>query len=141
MNISELLRELAQEGTGMLLTTHDMEEAEALCHRVGFLVDGRVRAEGTVASLVGEAFGGDRELIVTVAEAPDEPARAALAAEGLQETRIAQTWTARLPRDQTDVSAIERRLDGLGLGVSELRLREPGLRSVYLRLTGREYEG
>jgi ABC-2 type transport system ATP-binding protein len=35
----------------ILLTTHDMEEAELLCDRLGFLAGGRLVAEGTPAEL------------------------------------------------------------------------------------------
>lgn len=47
------------EKTTILLTTHYLEEAEALCQRVAFLRDGTIIAEGTSASLV-ERFGGER---------------------------------------------------------------------------------
>jgi ABC-2 type transport system ATP-binding protein len=41
------------------LTTHYIEEAEALCERVAFIRDGRIIDEGTPAELT-ERFGGDR---------------------------------------------------------------------------------
>jgi ABC-2 type transport system ATP-binding protein len=40
-----------REGTTILLTTHDMAEAERLCARIGFLAHGRLVAEGTALSL------------------------------------------------------------------------------------------
>lgn len=39
------------QGTTILLTTHDMAEAERLCDRIGFLAHGRLVAEGTAAEL------------------------------------------------------------------------------------------
>lgn len=45
----------AREGTTILLTTHDMAEAERLCARIGFIVRGRLVAEGTAAELKREA--------------------------------------------------------------------------------------
>ncbi len=41
----------AEKGTTILLTTHDMAEAERLCARIGFLAHGRLVAEGTAAEL------------------------------------------------------------------------------------------
>lgn len=41
----------AEEGTTILLTTHDMAEAERLCERIGFLAHGKLVAEGTAAEL------------------------------------------------------------------------------------------
>jgi ABC-2 type transport system ATP-binding protein len=54
------LRRLHQhEDTTVLLTTHYLEEAEALCERVAFIHHGELIAEGTVDELV-ERFGGER---------------------------------------------------------------------------------
>ena len=47
----EFVRTLRREGTTVLLTTHMMDEAEALCDRVGILHDGRVLREGSVDAL------------------------------------------------------------------------------------------
>ncbi|MDT4965874.1 MAG: type transport system ATP-binding protein [Acidobacteriota bacterium] len=44
-----------REGTTILLTTHDMAEAERLCGRIGFLAHGKLVAEGTADSLKSEA--------------------------------------------------------------------------------------
>jgi ABC-2 type transport system ATP-binding protein len=44
-----------QEGTTILLTTHDMAEAERLCARIGFIAHGRLVAEGTADTLKREA--------------------------------------------------------------------------------------
>lgn len=48
-----------EEETTVLLTTHYLEEAEALCERIAFIRSGRVLAEGTVEDLRSR-FGGDR---------------------------------------------------------------------------------
>ena len=53
------LLQLHEEATTVLLTTHYIEEAEALCERVAFIRAGRIVADGTPAELV-ERFGGDR---------------------------------------------------------------------------------
>jgi ABC-2 type transport system ATP-binding protein len=45
----------AREGTTILLTTHDMAEAERLCARIGFLAHGRLVAEGTASGLKRQA--------------------------------------------------------------------------------------
>jgi ABC-2 type transport system ATP-binding protein len=49
----EDLRE--REGTTILLTTHDMAEAERLCSRIGFLAHGKLVAEGTAVELIRRA--------------------------------------------------------------------------------------
>ncbi len=51
-DVQEFLEELrAREGTTILLTTHDMTEAERLCARIGFLAHGKLIAEGTASEL------------------------------------------------------------------------------------------
>jgi ABC-2 type transport system ATP-binding protein len=49
----QLIRTLAAEGTTILLTTHYLDEAEALADRVAVIADGRIVAEGTPATLGG----------------------------------------------------------------------------------------
>jgi ABC-2 type transport system ATP-binding protein len=53
-----LIRRLAEDGTTILLTTHYLEEAEALAHRVAVLAAGRLVALGEPATLGGRAASG-----------------------------------------------------------------------------------
>lgn len=64
----------AREGTTILLTTHDMAEAERLSHRIGFLAHGRLVAEGTADELKQKAGTGSLEeaFIALTGEAFDE---------------------------------------------------------------------
>jgi ABC-2 type transport system ATP-binding protein len=56
----DLIRDLAAEGTTILLTTHYLEEAESLADRLAVLADGRIVAEGTPATLGGRAAAAAR---------------------------------------------------------------------------------
>ena len=57
--VQRVIREMRDEAsTTVLLTTHDMDEAERLCDRVGILHEGRLVTMGTPAELVARA-GGD----------------------------------------------------------------------------------
>ena len=49
--LKDLLLAESQRGTTILLSTHGLELAEQICHRVGILAGGKLRAEGTVADL------------------------------------------------------------------------------------------
>ncbi len=53
------LRQLHEEETTELLTTHYIDEAEALCERIAFIRDGRILADGSPAEL-SERFGAER---------------------------------------------------------------------------------
>jgi ABC-2 type transport system ATP-binding protein len=57
-----LARYVASGGRGVLFSTHTMEVAEQLCHRVAILDHGVMRAEGTLASLRERATKGDATL-------------------------------------------------------------------------------
>ena len=136
--IHERLRDLGARGIAILLATHDLDQAAELCGRIGILVDGRIRAEGTLDELVRRAFGDAREIRVTLASPPGDDARRALAAEGLAAGADTRTWSGPLAVGLDALPAIARRLAAAGVPLAELRLREPGLRGAFFRLTGRE---
>jgi ABC-2 type transport system ATP-binding protein len=60
--IREIVSSLAQSGTTVFLTTHYMEEADRLCHRVAILDRGRIMALDTPASLKAAHGGGETTL-------------------------------------------------------------------------------
>ncbi|MER3488800.1 MAG: ABC transporter ATP-binding protein [Meiothermus sp.] len=64
-----------EEGTTILLTTHDMAEAERLSDRIGFLAHGRLVAEGSAADLKAQAGTDDLEeafIVLTGEEIEEE---------------------------------------------------------------------
>ena len=62
--IREAIRRLHREkGTTLLMTTHNMKEAEALCEQVAFIKDGRIKALGKPKDLKNELRLGDRIVI------------------------------------------------------------------------------
>ncbi len=69
-HIFEIVRRLREDGTAILYTTHYMEEAEALCDRLGIMDEGKIIAMGTLADLLHDA--GCAEIIeVRGLTAPD----------------------------------------------------------------------
>jgi ABC-2 type transport system ATP-binding protein len=139
-DIHELLRELRRDGLAILLTTHDLEQAAELADRVGILIDGSLRMEGRVAELVGGMFGGGKELLVRLAAAPRAPGHERLELLGLAPSRDRLVWTGGLERGLDDLSALSAKLEGEGLEIEEVRVREPSLRGVFFRLAGREID-
>lgn len=138
--ILQLLRDLRDEGLGILLTTHDLELAERLADRIGIISEGRIRGEGSLESLVRENFGDARELTVTLRSAPDPGGRDELTRQGLTAARGERMWTGRLANGLEMLSEVEGWLESSTLHVDEVRVREPGLRGVFFRLTGRELD-
>lgn len=76
--MSEVLREKAAGGVPVIFSSHQLELVERLCHRVGIISGGRMRAVGTVAELRSR---GDAQLVV---RAPDAPAGWADALAGVR---------------------------------------------------------
>jgi ABC-2 type transport system ATP-binding protein len=138
--IHEVLVSLREAGIGMLLTTHDMEQAEELADRIAVLAEGRIRAEGTLAGLVRDHFGEANELTLTLAAEPTEAGRSLLDAEGLRPAGDGLTWAGRLSGGLEALSALGQRLAEGDVEVAEVRVREPGLRGVFFRVTGQEFE-
>lgn len=60
--VKELFKTKARQGTGIFLSTHSMEIAEELCDRIGIIVHGVLKSEGSVAELRAKAAGGNRNL-------------------------------------------------------------------------------
>ena len=56
LSLWQRIRELRQQGTSVLLTTHYMEEAERLCDRLVILTEGRIVADGSPAALIREVL-------------------------------------------------------------------------------------
>ncbi|MFE7230909.1 ABC transporter ATP-binding protein [Streptomyces sp. NPDC002405] len=109
-----LIRTLAQEGTTILLTTHYLEEAEALADRLAVVARGRIVAEGTSREL------RERHATGATVEWTDP--------DGTPRTEHTGTPT-------RTVADLMRRFDG---EIPGLRVGRPTLEDVYLRLTGQE---
>jgi ABC-2 type transport system ATP-binding protein len=135
--VRELIADLADGGTTVLVTTHDMDEAERLADRVALLVDGQVRARGSPAELVA-AHGGDRRLVVSCEDGETPPASAL---SGLGERVEVGDGEVRVYGIEAgDVSRVADAVAATGATVDELSWARPGLEDVYLAVTGETYE-
>jgi len=136
--VHEALLRLRARSMGMLLTTHDLEEAAALADRIAIMKDGQVIRLGTLRELVAEVFGDRREFSVRLGAEPGPEARRALGAAGLLPTATARVWTGAIGEDLAALAGLRADLVAAGLGVESLEVRKAGLHGVYLRLTGQE---
>ncbi len=134
-----MLRDLRESGTGILITTHDLEEAEQLADTTAFLVDGRIRAVGSPSELIREHFGTAKELVVTLERVPGDEARAVLEEAGLASTAEPRCWSGRVETGESGAFDLGPRLLRAGSKATEIRVREPGLREVFHRVTGMEF--
>ena len=141
--IWQLLRQLVQEGTTVLLSSHYLEEVEALADQMAIIDDGRVIAEGTPDQLK-QRLGGDRvTLRVREFSTAEEAAKVRALLEplnGVLEVVVnrAQGFSLNLVIEGGPViDQLRHTLDGAGLPVFALAQSRPSLDDVYLQATGR----
>lgn len=139
----EVLRQLRDGGTTVLLSSHYLEEVDALADRLAIIDGGRVIAEGTPDSLKG-ALGGDRvTLRIREFSTPEEAEQALELLQGCDGVRRAvinraQGHAINLVVDgEGVVEALRRQLQEHRLPVFSLAQSRPSLDDVYLQATGR----
>lgn len=120
------IRELRSQGCAVLLTTHYLEEAEALADRVVVVNHGRIVAEGTVAQV--RAHVSQRRIRCTSAL----PAERVQAWPGVQ---LAQRDGARLDIVADAAESVVRRLLDEDAALSDLEVQRAGLAEAFLALT------
>ena len=130
------VRRLRAEGMTVFLTTHYLEEADALCDRVAIIDYGQLVAEGTPDALKREVAGD----VVTVGLNGAAP-RAAQLLDGQPYVRqlepIDQGLRLYVDAGATAIPHILRTLDGAGLSLGSIELHRPSLDDVFLTKTGR----
>lgn len=145
--IRELLLRFAREhGKAILLTTHNMFEAEVVCDRVAVIDDGRIIASGTVQEL--KKMVARRVVVNITASSP-------MVELGLLEARLMETVTgdvalsldeqgrlrirvvSRVGEEEAHLSEVVRLLSSLGIRVNRVELEEPSLEDVFITLTRR----
>lgn len=132
-------------GRTVVLATHSMPEAEALCDRLAFLQDGRIVASGTVGELRC-AIGYGTRCELRLRDAPDDvpttlarlPGVTGPTAAPIRDVALdGATTLVRLTLTSTDALAvILRTLVGAGVDVLDCRTSELSLEEIYLQTLG-----
>jgi ABC-2 type transport system ATP-binding protein len=135
--ILESVEALGGEGLSVLYTTHYMEEAERLCHRVGIIDAGRLVAEGTRRELVARIGEGDR-IDVTAQGDLGAFAAACRHLEGvLGVDRREGGVTVRVHDAPGALAAVVLAAEHAGVAVGGIDVVEPDLEDVFLHMTGK----
>ena len=141
--IWQLLNQLVEAGTSVLLSSHYLEEIEALADRMAIIDAGAVIAEGTPTDLK-QRLGGDR-VTLRVREFSDAQEAARVRSvlepvEGVRQVVInrAQGFSLNLVIEgESVIERLRHSLEGAGLPVFALAQSRPSLDDVYLQATGR----
>jgi len=132
-----IIRKLVAEGTTVLLTTQNLEEADRLADEIVVIDHGRVIAAGTPQQLKTRIAG--QVLLARPADPADlaatEKILASFAGAGESPHNDGQLVTVSIA-DRSALGQVVRRLDDEGIAVDDLSLRRPSLDEVFLAITG-----
>jgi ABC-2 type transport system ATP-binding protein len=129
----EVTRLNRQTGMTIILTTHNMREAELLCHEVGFLGEGRILAQGGIPSLQAQLALGDRVILTFAGARPT-----------LDFTLLPGVlrWQERAPgvelvldHSDTRLPAIFREITAAGGALSRVRVQEVDLEDLFREIS------
>jgi len=137
--ILDWVKKLNQNGLTVLYTTHYMEEAQELSHRIGIVDHGKLIALGTLAELT-QLVGQHETLILKLGQ---ETGSQDLAAALQKLPGILQTnandgeLLINVVAAEAALPGVLNKATGLGLTVRTIEIRAPNLETVFLHLTGR----
>lgn len=126
------VRRLNDAGVTIILTTHYLEEAEAICNEIAIIDGGRVVARDATAALVGRM--DSKTLVVHPEDAVPDPLPLP---EGVRLARrpsgaLALSYS----RSRLTAGTVLAALAAAGVGVRDIAVEEPDLEDVFLALTG-----
>jgi ABC-2 type transport system ATP-binding protein len=134
-HISDLRTKL---GSTIFLTTHYLDEADALCDRILVIDHGVIVASDTPDALKRQVAGDLIELVLA------DESQVSIAAEQLGRVVAGSTAdidgkivSMRVPRAGTELPALLRSLDAAGVALAAIEVRRPTLDDVFLTMTGR----
>jgi ABC-2 type transport system ATP-binding protein len=134
----EIIREYNQSGKTILLTTHNMEEADALCKRLAIIDHGRVIALGTPRDLKASVPGGFLLRLRFGRHSPDLLERLRSLA-GVREVRATDESSADLYADRGGslVPEVASLASVSNVELCDVHISEPSLENLFLHHTGR----
>lgn len=139
--IYDTIQELNRAGTTVLLTTHQMEDAEKLCHRIAIVDKGKLIALDTLQGLLD--LVGENDIIYLMAK--EFPETAVKSIEKMNEVRKVSldkdSMTVQLLHGRESLVQIIDILISAGTQVESIQIKEPDLETLFLHLTGTRLRG
>jgi ABC-2 type transport system ATP-binding protein len=127
----DFVREINQQGTTILLTTHYLEEAEQMCNRIAIMNHGDVIALESTRTLLDEL--GTRSILIhlhsPITELPDN-----LCCQGAELDETGTTLQLTLSASQSSGDLLKRLCDN-GLPIADIETRKAGLEEIFLQMT------
>ncbi|MYV45896.1 ABC transporter ATP-binding protein, partial [Streptomyces sp. SID2888] len=132
--IRSLVRELADDGTTVFLSSHLLDEIEQVCTHAAVMARGRLITQGAVADLAARARG---RLVVTTPD-PGEAARV-LKEQGVADVVVAENRVTGEPPDR-DMAEVNAALVRAGVRVRGFGVERASLEDAFVELTGEGFD-
>jgi ABC-2 type transport system ATP-binding protein len=137
-NLWEHIRQLRRGGATVFLTTHYLDEADALCDRILVIDHGKIVAAGKPEELKQQVSGdGVRLSLADATQGPsvskivqELPGAVAVETEG-------EVVSFRIPRGGSVLPGLLRSIDAQGVELNGVEVHRPTLDDVFLTMTGR----
>jgi len=136
--VRQIIAELHRKGTTVFLTTHYIEEAERLCERIAFIVNGRIVRTDRTADLL-QPVKGKNVLLLSVSDSGanlSEEITSAFPQYHFQSTASGQVRIE--SAEPVNIGPLIRILEDQGIQVTEARRHLPSLEDVFVQVTGIE---
>ena len=134
----DIVRDFNRQGGTVLLTTHNMEEADALSRRIAIIDHGRIIAEGTPQQLKDSIPGGYLLRLRFDQDAP-QLLKELESLTGVRQIQTGQKGCADIYADRGGplLAEVVRQALAAGVGLYDVHISEPSLENLFLHHTGR----
>jgi ABC-2 type transport system ATP-binding protein len=136
--VRQIIATLHSKGTTVFLTTHYIEEAERLCERIAFIVNGRIVRIDRTADLL-QPVKGKNVLVLSISNS--EPGLSEKIARAFPEYQAESTSQEEIrieSKEQVIVGPLVHFLEARGIELTEARRQVPSLEDVFVQVTGIE---
>jgi ABC-2 type transport system ATP-binding protein len=135
--VRQIIAGLHNSGTTVFLTTHYIEEAERLCERIAFIVNGRIIRTDTVADLL-QPVQGKHIMLLSVSNSGANLCKDMLSAFPDYSVQDAQGQIRIESAEPVNIAPLVRFLEEREVEVTEARRYLPSLEDVFVQITGIE---
>jgi len=130
--IFDMLDQLNQQGTSIVLTTHHLDEAETRSDRIVIIDRGKVVADGPIEELIATTIGTRREVAI------ETHGILVAAPPGMQWDSVRKRFVCFVDNVVEELPQILERIQRVGGTITDLEVHQPNLYHVFLHLTGKE---
>lgn len=137
LNIYEIIKEASTNGTTILYTTHNLQEAEELCHRIAIIDLGKILALGTLDELI--QIVGEKDIVIISGKFSIDKARTIISE--FQQATVLSIEEGKLVLSleaSKNISTLLEEFFKKGITIDDVSIKQPNLESVFLKLTGKE---